>query len=177
MFWFFFCVLTTHFSGAGIAETPAVPGGPGALPVPSVSRRHFCWTRASSCCSRWPRSFRSPGRFRACFFFNGRFHTRFRFFCWLFCSGCSGRFLPCSPPSGFPPPLCFPFGLFWPFLFLSFSPCLQFASCIFLFRLGQQHCQKPGCNGPSRPSICAVALDLSPLGSRRGDGADGRPAG
>ena len=61
-------------------------------------------------------------------------------------------------PSGlpFPPPGVFPLGplfgrVFLFFLFLALL--LHLAS--FLFRLGNQHCRKPGCNdpGPCRPSI------------------------
>ena len=67
-----------------------------------------------------------------------------------------------------------------PVLAVGFSfSCCPLASSIFSLRLGKQHCRKPGCNepGPCRPSICAVAPDPSPAGSRRGDGSDGRPAG
>ena len=50
-----------------------------------------------------------------------------------------------------PPSRVFLFGPFWPYFFLA----LSLASCIFFFRVGQQHCQKSGCNGPGpcRPSI------------------------
>ena len=161
----YFCFSTTD-SGAGKCETSSE-----VLHFPCVS-----WTRSrGSMASLFRRS--SSRLFRLAPAFSRAISVLLR--C-LF--GFRGPVLvPCFRFGlvAFPSPsVGFPFGPFWPGVF-SLSPAVLLHLASFLFRVGKQHCRKPGCNdpGPCRPSIWTVTPDPSPAGSRRGDGPVGRPAG